>query len=45
MSNLKSKIWITFRREGTHKYPAALTDPKLKTGDEYLRAAVMRHVS
>jgi hypothetical protein len=35
MSNLKSKIWITFRREGTHKYPAALTDPKLKTGDEY----------
>ena len=35
MSNLKSKIWITFRREGIHKYPAALTDPKLKTGDEY----------
>jgi hypothetical protein len=35
MSNLKSKIWVTFRREGTHKYPAALTDPKLKTGDEY----------
>jgi hypothetical protein len=35
MSNLKSKIWVTFRREGIHKYPAALTDPKLKTGDEY----------
>jgi len=35
MSNMKSKIWVTFRREGTHKYPAALTDPKLKTGDEY----------
>ena len=35
MSNLKSKIWVTFRREGTHKFPAALTDPKLKTGDEY----------
>jgi hypothetical protein len=32
---MKSKIWVTFRREGTHKYPAALTDPKLKTGDEY----------
>ncbi|MFN9909252.1 MAG: hypothetical protein ACK56F_24560, partial [bacterium] len=30
-----SKIWVTFRREGIHKYPAALTDPKLKTGDEY----------
>ncbi len=35
MSNMKSKIWVTFRREGMHKYPAALTDPKLKTGDEY----------
>lgn len=35
MSNMKSKIWVTFRREGIHKYPAALTDPKLKTGDEY----------
>ena len=28
-------IWVTFRKEGMHKYPAALTDPKLKTGDEY----------
>ena len=28
-------IWVTFRKEGIHKYPAALTDPKLKTGDEY----------
>lgn len=28
-------IWITFRKEGIHKYPAALTDPKLATGDEY----------
>ena len=28
-------IWITFRKEGMHKYPAALEDPKLKTGDEY----------
>ena len=35
MNNLKSKIWVTFRREGTHKFPAALTDPKFKTGDEY----------
>jgi hypothetical protein len=29
------KIWITFRKEGIHKYPAALTDPALATGDEY----------
>jgi len=28
-------IWVTFRKEGTHKYPAALTDPTLATGDEY----------
>ena len=26
-------IWVTFRKEGMHKYPAALTDPALKTGD------------
>lgn len=29
------KIWITFRREGIHKYPAALQDPQLATGDAY----------
>jgi hypothetical protein len=29
------KIWVTFQREGIHKYPAALTDPALATGDEY----------
>jgi len=28
-------IWITFRKEGIHKYPAASEDPALKTGDEY----------
>jgi hypothetical protein len=28
-------IWATFRKEGIHKYPAALTDPALATGDEY----------
>ena len=34
--NQSSKmIWVTFRKEGIHKYPAALTDPKLATGDEY----------
>ena len=30
-----SFIWVTFRKEGIHKYPAALTDPALATGDEY----------
>jgi hypothetical protein len=29
------KIWVTFRKEGIHKYPAAATDPQLATGDEY----------
>ena len=28
-------IWVTFRKEGIHKYPVALTDPALATGDEY----------
>lgn len=28
-------IWVTFRKEGLHKYPAALDDPRLATGDEY----------
>lgn len=31
----KRMIWVTFRKEGIHKYPAALTDPSLKTGDIY----------
>ena len=30
-----SMIWATFRKEGIHMYPAAATDPKLATGDEY----------
>ena len=29
------KIWVTFRKEGIHKYPAAATDPALATNDEY----------
>lgn len=32
MSN-KSFIWVTFQKEGIHKYPAAATDPNLATGD------------
>lgn len=31
----KRKIWVTFRKEGIHKYPAAASDPSLATGDEY----------
>jgi len=26
-------IWVTFRKEGVHLYPAAKDDPKLATGD------------
>ena len=35
MKKGKSMIWVTFQKEGIHKYPAALDDPKLATGDEY----------
>ena len=31
----ETMIWVTFQKEGIHKYPAALTDPNLATGDEY----------
>ena len=31
----RRRIWVTFRKEGIHKYPAAATDPALATGDEY----------
>jgi len=31
----KKSIWVTFRKEGIHMYPAAATDPALATGDEY----------
>ena len=29
MANSKKFIWVTFQKEGIHKYPAALTEPKL----------------
>ena len=29
------KIWVTFRKEGIHCYPAAATDPMLNTAGEY----------
>ena len=35
MEAAERKIWVTFRKEGIHKYPAAATDPKLATNDEY----------
>ena len=28
----KREIWVTFTKEGVHKYPGADTDPKLATG-------------
>ena len=31
----KRQIWVTFAKEGIHRYPAAETDPQLATGDEY----------
>lgn len=45
--NAERKIWVTFRKEGIHKYPAAATDPNLATGDEYdvsFLASPHRHV-
>lgn len=32
MKKVINSIWVTFEKEGIHKYPAALTDPKLATG-------------
>jgi len=29
MREAKRQIWVTWQREGIHKYPAALTDPAL----------------
>ena len=47
MSHAERKIWVTFRKEGIHKYPAAATDPSLATGDEYdvsFLASPHRHI-
>jgi hypothetical protein len=35
MDAAERKIWVTFRREGIHRYPAAATDPQLCTAGEY----------
>lgn len=33
MQKASKSIWVTFRKEGVHLYPAAATDPNLATGD------------
>ena len=33
INNAERSIWVTFQKEGIHKYPAAIDDPKLATGD------------
>ena len=35
MKKVFNQIWVTFKKEGIHKYPAALNDPNLATGDMY----------
>jgi len=35
MERADRKVWVTFRKEGIHRYPAAATDPALATGNEY----------
>jgi hypothetical protein len=35
MQHAQRKIWVTFQKEGIHRYPAAATDSLLATGDEY----------
>jgi hypothetical protein len=47
MTSAQRQIWITFRREGIHCYPAAATDPLLNTNDEYnvsFLASPHRHI-
>jgi frataxin-like iron-binding protein CyaY len=29
LQEAKRQIWVSFQREGIHKYPAALEDPQL----------------
>jgi hypothetical protein len=47
VSAAERKIFVQFQREGIHCYPAAATDPKLATGDEYdvsFLASPHRHI-
>jgi hypothetical protein len=34
-ATMQKMIWVTFKKEGIHRYPEALTDPALATNDEY----------
>ena len=40
--NAKRMIWVTFQREGIHKFPAAATDPNLQ--DVAFLANEHRHI-
>ena len=47
MEHAARQIWVTFRKEGIHCYPAAATDPKLNTAGEYdvsFLASPHRHI-
>jgi hypothetical protein len=47
MDAAERKIWVTFRKEGIHCYPAAATDPRLNTAGEYdvsFLASPHRHI-
>ncbi len=47
MDKAQRQIWVTFRHEGIHCYPAAATDPQLATGDQYdvsFLASPHRHI-
>ena len=47
MQHAHRQIWVTFRKEGIHCYPAAATDPNLNTAGEYdvsFLASPHRHI-
>ena len=47
LKKTSSMIWVTFRKEGLHIYPAALDDPKLATGgadDVSFLGYIHRHI-
>tara|TARA_B110000858_G_C17454497_1_gene315692 strand:- start:14 stop:463 length:450 start_codon:yes stop_codon:yes gene_type:complete len=47
MDQANRQIWVTLQHEGIHCYPAASTDPKLNTSDEYdvsFLASPHRHI-
>jgi len=47
MQAAQRQIWVTFRKEGIHCYPAAATDPRLNTAGEYdvsFLASPHRHI-